>query len=44
MKEVARLMARVIAAPTDAGVKSKVKAEAEALCAKFPLYPELGEA
>jgi len=44
MKEVARLMARVIAAPTDAAAKAKIKAEAEALCARFPLYPELGEA
>jgi glycine hydroxymethyltransferase len=41
MQTIASLMARVLAAPEDADVARAVKADVEALCGKFPLYPEL---
>ncbi len=41
MKHVANLIARVLGSMGDAGVKQKVKAEANELCARFPIYPEL---
>jgi glycine hydroxymethyltransferase len=43
MDVVARLIAAVLAAPDDAGVAGKVKAEVEDLCRRFPLYPKLAE-
>jgi glycine hydroxymethyltransferase len=39
MDVIADLIARVLAAPDDTGAQSVVKAEVEALCRKFPLYP-----
>jgi len=41
MDQVASLIARVLAAPDDEAVAKRVRAEVEALCRKFPLYPEL---
>jgi glycine hydroxymethyltransferase len=41
MDAIAALMARVLAAPEDAGVAQQVKSDVEALCRRFPLYPEL---
>jgi glycine hydroxymethyltransferase len=40
MDRVARLIARVLAAPDDAASLSAVRADVEALCREFPLYPE----
>ena len=40
MDTIADLMARVLQAPEDDGVHRVVRAEVEALCQKFPLYPE----
>ncbi|HEY8551422.1 MAG TPA: serine hydroxymethyltransferase [Vicinamibacterales bacterium] len=39
MDRIARLIARVLAAPEDEGVLAAVKADVEALCREFPLYP-----
>ena len=40
MDQIASFIARVLAAPEDARVHAAVKAEVEALCRTFPLYPE----
>jgi glycine hydroxymethyltransferase len=40
MDRVAELIARVLASPEDAAALERVKVEVEALCRKFPLYPE----
>jgi glycine hydroxymethyltransferase len=40
MTVVGDLIARVLAAPDDAAVHASVRADVEALCAKFPLYPD----
>lgn len=40
MDVIAEFISRVLASPDDAGAIAKVKAEVEALCRKFPLYPE----
>src|SRR5262247_4929382 len=40
MDRIAELIARVLDSPADATVLGRVKAEVEALCRKFPLYPE----
>ncbi|MFM8532047.1 MAG: serine hydroxymethyltransferase [Acidimicrobiia bacterium] len=40
MDQIAEFISRVLAAPEDGTVLAKVKAEVEALCRKFPLYPE----
>jgi glycine hydroxymethyltransferase len=40
MDRIAELIARVLASPDDEPVLGRVKAEVEALCRKFPLYPE----
>jgi glycine hydroxymethyltransferase len=40
MDRVAELIARVLASPDDEAVLGRVKVEVEALCRKFPLYPE----
>ncbi len=40
MDLVAEFISRVLAAPEDASVLAAVKADVEALCRKFPLYPE----
>jgi glycine hydroxymethyltransferase len=41
MDVIARLMGRVLLAPDEDGVVRAVKAEVEALCRTFPLYPGL---
>ena len=41
MDAIAGFIARVLAAPGDESVAAGVKADVEALCHKFPLYPEL---
>jgi glycine hydroxymethyltransferase len=40
MELVAEYIARVLAAPEDDGVAAAVREKVEALCRKFPLYPE----
>jgi glycine hydroxymethyltransferase len=40
MDLIADYITRVLASPEDGGVHGRVKAEIEALCRKFPLYPE----
>ncbi|HEX4565343.1 MAG TPA: serine hydroxymethyltransferase [Vicinamibacterales bacterium] len=40
MDRIAELIARVLASPEDAAALGRVKVEVEALCRKFPLYPE----
>jgi glycine hydroxymethyltransferase len=40
MDQVAAFIARVLASPTDGRVHGAVKAEVEALCRTFPLYPD----
>ena len=40
MDTVGGLIARVLASPDDDGVAAMVKQEIEALCRKFPLYPD----
>jgi glycine/serine hydroxymethyltransferase len=41
MDLIASLMTRVLAAPDDESVALAVRAEVEALCRTFPLYPHL---
>ena len=41
MDVIAGLIARVLAAPDDDSVARAVRADVQALCRKFPLYPEL---
>lgn len=41
MKEVARMIVKVLDNINDANVKTKVREEVEALCKRFPIYPEL---
>ena len=40
MDLIAGFIARVLAAPEDDGVAAMVRAEVDALCRKFPLYPD----
>ena len=40
MDRIGELIARVLASPDDEAALGRVKAEVEALCRKFPLYPE----
>jgi glycine/serine hydroxymethyltransferase len=40
MDIVGELIARALASPDDDAALGNVKAEVEALCRKFPLYPE----
>ena len=40
MDAISELICRVLAAPEDDGVAGSVRAEVEALCRRFPLYPE----
>src|SRR6187397_1075124 len=40
MDQIGELIARVLASPEDEGALGRVKVEVEALCRKFPLYPE----
>ena len=42
LKAVAGMFVRVLDAPNDEAVRSKVKSEILDLCKRFPLYPELG--
>ncbi|MBM4384254.1 MAG: serine hydroxymethyltransferase [Deltaproteobacteria bacterium] len=39
MREIAGLVARVLDAPADEAVRTAVRADVLALCARFPLYP-----
>jgi glycine hydroxymethyltransferase len=41
MDAIATFIARVLAAPEDESVARQVRADVEALCRRFPLYPEL---
>jgi glycine hydroxymethyltransferase len=40
MDRIADLITRALASPDDEGVLANVKADVEALCREFPLYPE----
>jgi glycine hydroxymethyltransferase len=40
MSVIGDLIARVLAAPDDAAAHASVRADVEALCVKFPLYPD----
>src|SRR5579872_1242069 len=40
MDRIAEFIARVLASPADGAALERVKAEVEAMCRKFPLYPE----
>jgi glycine/serine hydroxymethyltransferase len=40
MDAIAGFIARVLASPNDDAVADAVRTEVEALCRKFPLYPE----
>ena len=40
MDAVAEFIARALASPEDQSVLSMVRSEVEALCRRFPLYPE----
>jgi glycine/serine hydroxymethyltransferase len=40
MDAIAGFIGRALASPDDATVLGAVKSEVEALCRKFPLYPE----
>ena len=40
MDQVGEFIARVLASPEDEAALGRVKVEVEALCRKFPLYPE----
>jgi glycine hydroxymethyltransferase len=42
MEEIAGLIAEVLAAPEDAAVLGEVRTRVRTLCARFPLYPDLG--
>jgi glycine hydroxymethyltransferase len=44
MDTIVALIARVLAAPDDNAVAQAARADVEALCRKFPLYPELASA
>ena len=41
MDQIAALIARVLAAPDDQSVAQSVRTDVEAVCRKFPLYPDL---
>jgi glycine hydroxymethyltransferase len=41
MDAIGRLIARVLSAPDDEAVQQAVRGEVQALCGRFPLYPEL---
>jgi glycine hydroxymethyltransferase len=43
MDEIAALIARVLAAPDDEAVARAVRSDVEAMCRKFPLYPDLAQ-
>ena len=38
MREVARIIAHVLDAPTDEGRREEARSRVAALCAKYPLY------
>jgi glycine hydroxymethyltransferase len=40
MKEIAGLIGRVLARPGELEELDRVRADVEALCRRFPLYPE----
>jgi glycine hydroxymethyltransferase len=40
MDAIAGFVARALASPEDEGALAMVRSEVEALCRKFPLYPE----
>jgi glycine hydroxymethyltransferase len=41
MRTIAGLIDRVLRDPDSPGIRARVKADVEALCVRFPLYPEL---
>ena len=41
MDRVAEFIARALASPDDDAALGRVKGEVEALCRKFPLYPDV---
>jgi glycine hydroxymethyltransferase len=41
MDRIAEFIARALASPDDDAALERVKGEVEALCRKFPLYPEV---
>jgi glycine hydroxymethyltransferase len=41
MREIAGLMARALERPGDVDTLDSIRAEVEALCRRFPLYPDL---
>jgi glycine/serine hydroxymethyltransferase len=41
MERIAHFIARVLAAPGDERVSQAVRADVQALCRSFPLYPTL---
>jgi glycine hydroxymethyltransferase len=43
MAEIAGLIARVLERPGDVDALDAIRAEVEALCRRFPLYPERWE-
>ena len=40
MDRIGEFIARVLASPEDEAALARVKVEVEAMCRKFPLYPE----
>lgn len=42
MGEIGVMIAKVVANPSDAGTKEKIRGEVRELAMRFPLYPELG--
>jgi glycine hydroxymethyltransferase len=40
METIAEFIARALQSPEDDGALTMVRSEVEALCRKFPLYPE----
>ena len=43
MREVARIIAHVLDAPTDEGRRAEARRRVDALCKKYPIYEHLGE-
>jgi glycine/serine hydroxymethyltransferase len=41
MRAIAGMIDRVLRDPASPGIRAQVKADVEALCLRFPLYPEL---
>ena len=43
MREVARIIAHVLDAPTDESSRAEARRRVDALCKKYPIYEHLGE-